>query len=98
MSEKQYISENAQLMAEWNWERNTNFDPSQLTIGSGKKVWWVCSRGHEWQATVDHRTNGRGCPICLTDRRSSYPEQAIFYYVKIITMQKLLMIKKHIPR
>ena len=64
MSEKQYISENAQLMAEWNWERNTNFDPSQLTIGSGKKVWWKCGKGHEWQAPVDRRSNGKGCPYC----------------------------------
>ena len=64
MSEKHYISENAQLMAEWNWERNTNFDPSQLTIGSGKKVWWKCGKGHEWQAPVDRRSNGKGCPYC----------------------------------
>ena len=64
MSEKHYISENAQLMAEWNWERNKNFDPSQLTIGSGKKVWWKCGKGHEWQAPVDRRSNGKGCPYC----------------------------------
>ena len=64
MSEKHYISENAQLMAEWNWERNTNFDPSQLTIGSGKKVWWKCSKGHEWEAACYSRIAGNQCPIC----------------------------------
>ncbi len=51
-------------MAEWNWERNTGFDPSQLTLGSGKNVWWKCSNGHEWQATVDRRSSGKGCPYC----------------------------------
>ena len=35
--EKQYVSDNAQLMTEWNWERNIDIEPSQVTLGSGKK-------------------------------------------------------------
>ena len=64
--EKRYVSDNAQLMAEWNWEKNTelNFDPSQLTLGSNKKVWWKCSKGHEWQSTINNRNIGQGCPYC----------------------------------
>ena len=62
--EKRYVSENAQLMAEWNWERNTDVAPSQLTLGSNKKVWWKCNKGHEWQASISHRNNGRRCPYC----------------------------------
>ena len=62
--EKQHVSDNAQLMAEWNWERNADIAPSQLTLGSGKKVWWQCGKGHEWQATIGSRTRGRGCPYC----------------------------------
>ena len=62
--EKRYVSDNARLMAEWNWERNTDFDPSQLTIGSNRKVWWKCVKGHEWQTTIAHRNNGRKCPYC----------------------------------
>ena len=62
--EKKYVSDNAQLMAEWNWGRNTDFDPVQLTLGSNKKVWWICSQGHEWQATIYNRNNGKGCPYC----------------------------------
>ena len=65
--EKRYVSENAQLMAEWNWEKNTelNFDPSQLTLGSHKKVWWKCSKGHEWSAEIYSRNSGNGCPYCV---------------------------------
>ena len=63
--EKRYVSDNAQLMAEWNWEKNADISPSQLTIGSGQKVWWKCSKEHEWQAVVKNRTNGRECPYCL---------------------------------
>ena len=66
MAEKKYIIDNAKLMAEWNWEKNIefDFDPKLLTVGSGKKVWWKCSKGHEWQATIDRRSQGKGCPYC----------------------------------
>ena len=66
MAEKKYIIDNAELMAEWNWEKNIefDFDPKLLTVGSGKKVWWKCSKGHEWQATIDRRSQGKGCPYC----------------------------------
>ena len=66
MTEKKYVIGNAKLMAEWNWERNNelNFDPETLTLGSGQKVWWKCSKGHEWQATIANRNNGNGCPYC----------------------------------
>ena len=72
---------NPQLASEWNHKKNNDLLPSMFTPNSGTKVWWICSRGHEWKASIDHRTNGRGCPVCLTDRRSSFPEQAIFYYL-----------------
>ena len=64
--EKRYVSDNAQLMAEWNWEKNNelNFEPETLTLGSSKKVWWMCSKGHEWQTSISHRNNGRRCPYC----------------------------------
>ncbi len=62
--EKQYVSDNVRLVAEWNWERNTSIDSSQLTLGSGKKVWWKCSKGHEWQTSILSRSSGHGCPIC----------------------------------
>ena len=64
--EKQYVSDNAQLMAEWDWEKNNelNFNPDELTLGSHKKAWWKCKAGHEWQATIASRNSGRGCPIC----------------------------------
>ena len=66
MAEKKYVNDNAELMAEWNWEKNNElgFDPKLLTVGSGKKPWWMCSKGHEWQAIIDSRNKGAGCPCC----------------------------------
>ena len=31
---------------------------------SAKRVWWKCSKGHEWQACLSHRNKGSGCPYC----------------------------------
>ena len=64
MAEKKYIIDNAELMAEWDWEKNADISPSQLTVGSGQKVWWKCSKGHEWQTNIYNRNNGKGCPYC----------------------------------
>ena len=64
--EKQYVSDNARLLAEWDWEKNTalDLDPHKLTVGSERKVWWKCSKGHEWEAVCYSRTAGNQCPIC----------------------------------
>ncbi|MBR3690640.1 MAG: IS21 family transposase [Eggerthellaceae bacterium] len=52
------------LAAEWHSDRNGTLLPNAITAGSNKKVWWHCEKGHEWQALVCHRANGRGCPYC----------------------------------
>lgn len=62
--EKKYVTDNPNLIAEWNYEKNIDLDPSKTTLGSGKKVWWKCSKGHEWQAIINNRYKGRGCPYC----------------------------------
>ena len=68
--EKKYVSDNAQLMAEWDWEKNNELGlyPDKLTCGSGKKVWWKCSNVHEWEATIASRNSGRGCPYCARQK------------------------------
>lgn len=52
------------IASEWNYIRNKK-TPNDYTIGSGKKVWWICKCGYEWEATINHRTNeNTGCPAC----------------------------------
>ena len=68
MKEKKYLIDNAELMAEWNWEKNADISPSQLTLGSHKKAWWKCSKGHEWQASIADKNNGHGCPYCSSKK------------------------------
>lgn len=40
------------------------WDPTSLTFGSGKKMKWSCELKHEYQASVENRTRGQGCPYC----------------------------------
>lgn len=68
--EKRYVSDNAQLMWEWDWKKNNGVNPHAITCGSQKKVWWICSAcGHSWEATVKNRSNGRNCPECAKVKR-----------------------------
>lgn len=69
---------------EWNYEKNKDLFPENVTFGSSKKVWWKCAKGHEWESTIAHRAGGRGCPICNREVSTSFPEQAVFYYIKQI--------------
>ena len=55
---------NPLLAKQWNYDRNGNLKPSDFTFGSNKKVWWICEKGHEWQAQINVRSRGNGCPIC----------------------------------
>ena len=73
---------NPALAKEWNYENNNVLTPAEVSPNSGKKVWWKCQRGHEWQATINSRNNRNGCPVCNTERNTSFPEYAIVYYLR----------------
>ena len=54
-----------ELVKEWHPTKNGNLKPIDVIAGSNKKVWWCCSEGHEWQASLNKRAySNRGCPIC----------------------------------
>lgn len=70
------------IAKDWHPTKNGEVTPYMIAPKSGKKVWWICEKGHEWQAIVADRTNGIGCPICSKETHTSFPEQALFYYIK----------------
>ena len=59
---------NPTLANEWNYDKNGNLKPEDFTANSGKKVWWRCINGHEWQATIANRNYGYGCPQCAREK------------------------------
>jgi hypothetical protein len=60
---------NPSLTKEWHSEKNGNLKPRDVTASSHKKVWWQCLKGHEWEATVNDRSNKHGCPYCNKQKR-----------------------------
>lgn len=83
------------LLKEWNYEKNQNIDPSLLTIGSSKKVWWKCVKyGHEWETKIVSRTRENkpaGCLICanqkvlagFNDLKTRYPDVAELWHPEL---------------
>jgi hypothetical protein len=58
------VSSHPTLAHEWHAEKNGDLNPENITQGSKKRVWWKGDCGHEWQAAVQERKRGSGCPIC----------------------------------
>lgn len=61
-----------ELATEWNYDKNDGLLPTQVggTGGSHKKIWWKCSEGHEWEATLASRISlHTGCPFCYLLKR-----------------------------
>lgn len=69
---------------EWNREKNGVLTPDKVLPGNHKKVWWICEKGHEWNASIKSRTEGCGCPVCanrviikgFNDLATTFPEVA----------------------
>ena len=73
-----------ELASEWHPSKNGKLKPDMVMPAVNTMVWWKGKCGHEWRATILNRHNGRGCPICSKIYKTSFPEQAIYYYVKRI--------------
>ena len=53
------------IAEEWHPTKNGDIRAIDVVAGSNKKVWWMCSNNHEWQATVSSRTKlYHNCPVC----------------------------------
>ena len=57
------------IALDWDYTRNGILKPTEIMYGSGKKVWWICSKNHSWEATIGNRTiRGSGCPTCAKSK------------------------------
>ena len=72
--QRQYVDSRPELVQQWHPSRNGCQRPGKLTLGSQKKIWWLCTacpcgQAHVWQTTVNHRDlNSRGYPVCAGKR------------------------------
>lgn len=51
------------LISEWSAKNEKS--PQEFNPMTHQIMWWICKKGHEWEAKVSNRTKlGRGCPYC----------------------------------
>ena len=83
--ENDLASQYPAVAAQWHPTKNGTLTPEQVAPASNKKVWWICDKGHEYQATIASRTQrGGGCPYCantkvlpgFNDLATKYPSVA----------------------
>ena len=81
---KETVSRVKRLMDEWDFDANNaaGIFPDQLGSQSNVYAFWKCKYGHKWKAKINNRYNGRGCKMCSKRLRSSFPEQAVYFYIK----------------
>jgi len=73
-----------EIAAEWHPTLNGILKPKDFSYGSGKKVWWICTKNssHYWKAMIRDRTklHPNKCPHCVTESTKNfldtYPELA----------------------
>lgn len=53
------------LQQEWDKEKNGKFNLTEKQLGSHKKAWWICNKGHNYESAIRNRANGTQCPYCL---------------------------------
>jgi hypothetical protein len=63
------------LVKEWHPSANGMLTPKKATAAHTEKVWWICSKSHEWRSTIQSRVDGAECPRCETDQHIKNPQE-----------------------
>lgn len=68
--ENSLINKYPEIAKEWNYEKNGKIKPENVYSKSGRKFWWICKKGHEWEATISHRVVDKtACPYCSNQKK-----------------------------
>jgi len=71
------------LLKEWDYEKNNKLGitPNSVMRGTHVVANWICPVGHEYKKEIKIRTSGQGCTICAQESQTSFPEQALYFYL-----------------
>jgi hypothetical protein len=71
MKKKSLAETHPEIAKQWHPTKNGHLSPNDVTIGSGKLVWWKCLKGddHEWENSPNSRYNKKEkriikCSVC----------------------------------
>jgi hypothetical protein len=57
------------IAKEWDFSKNHPLTPHNVSIGTEKKVYWICKKGHSYHCTIGNRVHGVSCTICQNKGR-----------------------------
>lgn len=57
------------IAKQWHPTKNKDLTPHDVTSKSGKKVWWQCEKGHDYQISIFKKTRGYQCPTCKKEKK-----------------------------
>jgi very-short-patch-repair endonuclease len=78
------LSSYPHLVKEWHPTKNGDLTPDNITHGSHKKVWWLCSNGHSYQQQINNKSILKyGCPEC-SGRKASESNNLSTQYPEIV--------------
>ena len=80
-NENDLLTTHPDIAKEWDYEKNRK-KPDEVMAGSIEKFWFLCPKGHSYKTSLLNRSHGTNCPICAMEKHTSFPEKAIFYYMK----------------
>lgn len=68
-----------ELAKEWHPTKNGDLKPENIPATTATtRFWWKCSAcGHEWEAQLNNRINGRGCPNCKKTKVAKAHNKAV---------------------
>ena len=84
IGQNDFLHKYPEIAKEWDYSKNKD-TPDNFFPNSRKKVFWICPKGHSYISNIHNRIHGVGCPQCQKERRTSFPEQAILFYLSKLT-------------
>jgi len=80
----------------WDYEKNKDIQPCNITKSSGKKCWFICEKGHSFDASLGHISSEkepRWCSICNgtgVEVLEHYPERSFASHPRAVYFSKTL--------
>ena len=67
------------IASQWHRTKNGTLTPEDVAPDSGRKVWWVCFKGHEWESMINSKKKNKNrCPFCARTRASKEYNLSLF--------------------
>ncbi|RLA42339.1 MAG: hypothetical protein DRR42_23580, partial [Gammaproteobacteria bacterium] len=77
------------IATQWDYDKNTPLVPDLFSKGSNQKFWWLCEKGHSYDAAINNRVSREsGCPVCYRENASDIARQGRLKNTQSLTQDK----------